>query len=275
MPEKEQSMPDPNEERTAIPGSDPGDEGRHEPGAGPDGGQGGESRTPEEEQLPFDKHPKWIAARQAEKSLQEIMEANEVDTPEELNALIESGTAILGKGIDPEQIDELLAKAKERDEWVRYNEQRAELKRTEEETPEQTADRLRRENAKLKAEHEASRQAESSDRLLKSYDKAVLSAVEEALGKDASKEIKEFYAEFMGVNNPFASIDISDKRQVQKMTKDNLKKVEAFKQLVIKEHAEGKLKIPPVSPATTATTTASPRIDMRTARKALLERWRP
>jgi hypothetical protein len=274
MPEKEQSMPDPNE-KTAIPGSDPGDEGRHESGAGPDSGQGEESRTSGEEALPFDKHPKWIAARQAEKSLQEIMEANEVDTPEELNALIESGTAVLGKGIDPEQIDELLAKAKERDDWVRYHEQQAELRRTEEETPEQTSDRLRRENARLKAEHEASRQAESSDRLLKSYDKAVLSAVDEALGHEVSKEVKAFYAEFMGVNNPFASIDISDKRQVQKMTKDNLKKLEAFKQLVIKEHAEGKLKIPPVSPATTATTTASPKIDMRTARKALLERWRP
>ena len=268
-------MPDPNEERTAIPGSEPGTEERHEPGAGPDGGQGGESRTPVDEALPFDKHPKWIAARQAEKTLQDIMEANEVDSPEELNALIESGTAILGKGVEPEQIDELLAKAKERDDWVRYHEQQAELRRTEEETPEQTTDRLRKENARLKAGQESARQAESSDRLLKSYDKTVLSAVEEALGREVSADVKAFYAEFMGVNNQFASIDIGDKRQVQKMTKDNLKKLEAFKQLVIKEHAEGKSKIPPVGPASTATTTGSPKMDMRTARRALIERWRP
>jgi hypothetical protein len=60
------------------------------------------------------------------------------------------------------------------------------------------------------------------------------------------KEQQAFAMEFMGVNNPFNEIDITDRKAINRMVADQKKKLEAFKQSVIQDYIKGKGEIPKV-----------------------------
>jgi hypothetical protein len=78
--------------------------------------------------------------------------------------------------------------------------------------------------------------------------------------------------EFMGVNNPFNEIDITDRKAINKMVADQKKKLESFKQSVIQDYIKGKETIPKVgSTASAAPMGDKPKIMLKDARKALHE----
>lgn len=231
--------------------------------------------------LPFDQHPKWKSARQAEKKLQQIMSDNEVDSLEELTELIASGRKVTGKISDLENIDELITKAQKLDEWVDYYNRQAELAREQEETPEETADRLRRENAELKSRQrqqaEQKRLERENEMALNGYLKSVKEAVEDTF-TDLPKEQRAFVAEFFGVDNPFTVIDIADKKAVRKMVGDGSKKIKTFIEGVrtqaVKDYIAGKMKIPHTTSTGEGSGPLPEKINLKTARAFLRESFR-
>lgn len=223
--------------------------------------------------LPFGEHPKWKSARQAEKRLHELMEANDLDSIEDLVDLIESGKKVIGKITDLENIDELIEKAQKLDQWTEYYAQQAEIEKEKGEKPEETIARLKAELVKKDQREARENAARESESLLKNYSKTVEATVDEVL-KDLPESQKGFITEFFGVGNPFAVIDIADKRAVKKMVIDGKKKLEAFKTQIIKNYIAGKEEIPTVTTTGESTTTSAPKITMRTAREILRQRWK-
>ena len=123
------------DQRTADPGSDPGTEHGKVTGAEPVKKEGAsDTLTPEgEKSLPFDKDPKWKAARTAEKALQDIMAANEIENLEDLVQLVIAGKELKGKQLNPDQLDSLLKKAQTLEKYEAYWQQQEEIKRRTEE----------------------------------------------------------------------------------------------------------------------------------------------
>ena len=225
-------------------------------GKGPDSSTGTpgakSSETPTDEvelgddgkPLPFDKNPKWKSARQAEKTLQRLMQANEVDSPEELEELAKTGKLVSGK-VDPTYLDEIIAKAETLTKYEAHWAQQAELKRRQDEEPDQTAARLDKENADLKRQLAERDSAEGSKKVLKDFESVVTTGIKSLL-PDAPKEQSEFLAEFMGVGNPAVEVDITNKAAVAKVVKEGVRKFEKFKQQIISDYLEGKEKVPVV-----------------------------
>lgn len=250
--------------------------------------KGGESQTHEDENLPWHKDPRFQKENEQRKELIKshekvtaIMEANGLDSIEDLIDLVESGKKVIGKISDVEDIDELIAKAQRLDEWTAYYARKAEMEREEGETPEETIARLKKEKAILLQRQNQEESAREGEALLKNFTKSVDTTMSEIFD-DLPESQKPFISEFFGVGNPFAVIDIGDKKAVRKMVAEGKKKFEAFKRAVedqaIKDYVEGKRKIPHVSSTGESTSPQTIRKTMKTARAALHERigqiWR-
>lgn len=189
--------------------------------------------------LPFNEHPKWKSARQAEKELAVILEDNELDSLEDLKELVLSGKTVVGRGLDEAQLDRLIERANKMDEVEAYWESQREQQRRAEEDPEETASRLERENAELKQRLSGKNELDAGRRALESFEKKSRNFIESAL-KDADKEDKAAMEFLMGVNHPFGEIDITNDHQINKMGKKVLKEIEGIEQRAIKKYIEGK-----------------------------------
>jgi hypothetical protein len=257
---------------TAQPGSDPGQGQPPDSPAGTTGETAPEAETDESGRpLPFNEHPKWKSARQAEKALDGLLKANDLDSIEDLVDLVNSGKALVGKGIDPEALDGLLDKATEMDAVKEYWASQREAQRREQESPDETAERLARENADLKKKLSGQDAATASKRALDTFEKQSRSFIDEA-GKDLDKEEKDALAFLMGLDHPFAEIDITNPIQIKKMGKQVLKVVEGIEQRAIRKYVDGKKKLPNVGSSTTPAAPAPKGItNLRDARTALKE----
>lgn len=238
------------EEGTAIPGSEPGTGGKGSdtPTDTTEGKEASGAPSPDEAELddngkplPFDQHPKWKAARQAEKSLQKLMADNDVEDLDDLIDLVQSGKKVIGK-IDPDGLDEIIDKASTLARYEEYWDRQKEEERMAEEEPEETAARLAKENAALKAERNRQKAIEENQKALRNYDTAVLTGIKEALPTLPPDQGK-FLAEFMGVGNPALDVEITNKAAVTKVVRDGVKKFEKLKQQIIKDYLAGKDRI--------------------------------
>ena len=230
------------EQRTALEGSEPLE---GQPSDSPTD-TGATTAPPDAEDLdengrplPYDKDPKWKSARKAEKELSRLLEENELDSVEDLVELVKSGKAVVGKGLDEDRLEGLIARATKMDQVEEYWAQQREEQRRLEEDPEQTAARLERENAELKQRLSGKNELDASKRALEAFEKKTRTFIEGAV-KDADKDDKAAFEFFMGVNHPFGEIDITDERQINKMGKQVLKTIEGIEQRAIKKYVEGK-----------------------------------
>jgi ribosomal protein L7Ae-like RNA K-turn-binding protein len=194
--------------------------------------------------LPFDKDPKWKAARQAERTLQGLMTELEVEDVDELKELLLSGKQVSGK-VDLAKLDAIIAKAETLEKYEAYWASQEEMARRAEEDPEVTADRLTRENAELKRQSQLKEAAEVNKRSLEDYDRTVKTGVKELL-PDLSKDQMEFVLLALGVDNPALDIDLKDKMAVAKAVKSTVKRFDALRQSIIKNALEGKGLIPDI-----------------------------
>lgn len=263
---------------TALPGSDPGQGQLPDPPTGADGAKSTDPPAVELDDdgkpLPFNEHPKWKSARQSERALTKLLEENELDSIEDLVELVNSGKAITGKGIDPDDLDSLISKATEMDQVKEYWEQQRELQKRSQETPDETAERLARENEDLKRRLSGKDEIDSSKKVLEGFEKKSLSFIE-ANAKDMDKEDREAVAFLMGVGHPFAEIDIGNEQQIKKMGKQVLKVVEGIEQRAIKKYVDGKKGILKIgSTATPAAPAAKGVMNLRDARAALRDQLR-
>jgi hypothetical protein len=247
--EKEKVM-DKVDEKTAAPGSDPGTGGK-----GPDTPTGDDegkkalgTPSPDEVELdengkplPFDKHPKWIAARQAEKKLQALMGDNDVETIEDLVELVQSGRKVIGK-VNLDSLDTILEESATLRKYQEYWERQKEAERTEGEEPEDRATRLAEENAALKREKAQQVAIEENKKVIETFYSTVRESIKEAL-PDLPKEQSKFLEEFMGVDNPAVDVDITNKVLLNKAIRNGIKTFEKFKSQIIKDYLAGKEKI--------------------------------
>lgn len=205
--------------------------------------------------LPFNEHPKWKSARNAEKELSRLLEENELDSIEDLVELVQSGKAVVGKGLDEERLETLIQRANKMDQVEEYWAQQREAQRRAEEDPEETAARLERENAELKQRLSGKNELDASKRALETFEKKTRTFIEGAV-KDADKEDRAAFEFFMGVNHPFGEIDITDERQINKMGKQVLKTIEGIEQRAIKKYVEGKKNLVKIGSTSTPTAPA-------------------
>lgn len=269
-------------EITEKTGSEPDDKTKGAASSAAGGEKGGESQTHEDENLPWHKDPRFQKENEQRKELiqshekvTKIMADNGVDSMEDLIDLVESGKKVVGKISDVEDLDELIAKAQKLDEWTAYYARQAEKQREEGETPEETIARLKKEKGQMEQRLVQDQGAREGEALLKDFSNTVESTVKEVF-EDLPESHKAFITEFFGVNNPFAVIDIGDKRAVKKMVTEGKKKFEAFKKTVedqaIKDYVAGKRAIPTVASTGGATAPKNIRQTMKTARAAMHER---
>jgi hypothetical protein len=223
--------------------------------------------------LPYDKQPKWVAARAAEKKLNDLLKANDLTDPDDLLDLVQRGKTVKGKLADLNQLDGLIEKATKLDKYEAYWKEQEELQKRQGEDPDQTIKRLEgklnereRAEARRRAETE---HVENTKRAISAYETEVHSLIGEI---EVPKEQRAFVAEFFGVGNPCNDIDITDRKAVKKLVADGLKKKEAYDQAVIKAYLESKKGIPAVtSTAGTSADGTKPKIMLKDARKIFLE----
>ena len=181
-------------------------------------------------------------------NVQDILDEYGLDSPDQLKDWLSNFKDLQGK-IGNKDFDEILEgfntlqtfQAK----WA--EEEREKLK--DKETPEETIARLEKENedlhSKRRKDRESRKAAEAAKQAINAFNTTVTSAIEG--DKTLPAAWRPFVAEFMGVNNPVNEVDIEDKASVRRLTKEGVKKMNQFAQLVIKEYRDGKVKVPKVS----------------------------
>lgn len=250
--------------------SSTGDKGADK-GADPNAPELGDDGKP----LPYDKDPKWKAARAAEKTLQSMMKANDVETPEELAELLTSGKAIAGK-LDPKDLDTIIEKANTLTKFEKVWAAQEEARKREGESAEETAERLTKEKEALVRQMEQRDSIEGDQKVLKAYNDTVHSGINVAF-PDLPDYQKEYISKFLGVDNPAVVVELHDKAAVNKVVRDGIKEFDRFKQRIIKDYLDGKEKVLTVPRTGGGADTGSqqPRTTLKTARQALQERWKP
>jgi hypothetical protein len=218
-------------------------------GAEPDKDSVGKSDTGKP--LPYDQDPKWKKAREAEKSLQDILQAHGLLNAEELKQALSEGLSlkqVLGDRDAKKLVEDSEYLAKVKQNW----DQEKRSKEYENETPEQTIARLEREKEELRRGSEEFRstveEREHSKRILEGFKTEidnVLGVVESDTPlAEAEKALAKLY---LGVDNPANMIDIEDRTAVRKMAQESLAKFQTLvlkiKQQAIDDYAAGKSKL--------------------------------
>jgi len=211
-----------------------------------------------EDNLPFDKHPKWQAARAAEKQLNEMMERNGFEDVEALMSALDKGMK-LEEALSDRDIETLL----ERDEllstyekhWA--EEERRKLRETE--TPEDTIARLEREKQEVQEKYESDRtqrqQAEDAERTVRDFN----SNMEKFISKsDIPDEYQSFAKLILGIDNPILDIDISDKGAVNSTASNLIETLRSFEESVIARYKAGNKTPPPATPPAESGDQAAP-----------------
>ena len=235
-----------------VPGSEPG--AGQVPASPPGAGAvAGESPTPDlTKPPPFDSDPRWKSARSTEKAVNDLLEKTGMESLDQLDEFLTSSQEIREKLVEQE-VDEVLADSQElRKVHAFWAEQEEKNKRISEQ-PEETISRLEREKVE---ERNKRLSIEESDQAIKQAEKAIkdytstVDGIIDSEAKDLGPAVRTFLGKYLGINNAFNDVDITDKVAVRKMAKDGVKDFrDGLVQAVLKDYKAGKLKLIDVSPA--------------------------
>jgi hypothetical protein len=165
----------------------------------------------------------------------ELMEKYEVDSVSELKKAIKADRGIIKKirGYDP---DELLGIKRERDEIMSRAEARRLRELEENETPEETAARLKKELASAKKEaKQVKRQMQEQQQArvgIRNFDKTVREGIDKA---GLSKAEAKFAKQFLTSKNDILTVPYDSKKGIQAYTKGQLDAIASFKKAILKE----------------------------------------
>lgn len=176
--------------------------------------------------------------------LNTIMKDNDVEDLDELRTLLTSGKKVVGK-VDVEALDSLLAKAEKLDRYEDYWAQQAELEKRKGEEPDATVARLAREKEVLEGKLRQKEQAESTQQVIATFERAASSAIQE-LFPTADPHEQEFMKVLLGIGNTAIDADVNDKLATNRAIKGVLKRLETHDEKVIKNYLEGKSGVPKV-----------------------------
>ena len=208
-----------------------------------------------EKPLPYDQDPKWKQARAAEKRLTDILEKHGFDSADELEVALGQGLS-LQDVLGNRDAKKLIADAEYLQEVKEYWAKQERIKQEENEDPEETAARLKKELAerdKRDADAKASAEEEKSRKeALSNYETAIAKAVD---SEGFDEKGAEFVKMMMGIKNPFFEIDINDRKAVKAMASEQAKGFKKFiadvRQQAVDDYAKGKSEIVPISSAET------------------------
>lgn len=189
--------------------------------------------------LPFNNDPRFRNALKAQRVVKGWMEENEVETVEDLQELVRSGKAVVGRGLDEQGLDEILRKATRMDQVEEFWQSQREAQQRENESSDEREDRLMRENSELRQRLSGKNAADESKIALDKFQRETHGFVE-TVGKDLDREAQKDLEFLMGVDHPFGEIDITNPGQVQRMGKQVQKVVDRIEQRAIKGYIEGK-----------------------------------
>ena len=235
---------------------------------------------PSDSDQPWHKDPRFKQDLKLLKIAKSLVEANGLEDVEELADLVASGKKVFGKQVDLDKLDEIAQKAEILDRYQKHWAQQEELRKRGMETPEQTIARLQAEREDLSnrysAKEKAEQDAKEAKKAIAFYEgevKAQINSIE-----DLSQEAKDFLAYTLGIGNECNDINITDKREIRRITQQSVKKmnnlVKAIKDQAIKEYREGKASIPnvPSTDGTAATSKTEPTLkNARERKNAFLE----
>ena len=234
-----------------------------------------ESSPEGDKPAPFDKDPRWKSARLAEKKLQELLKANELDDPDDLVDLVRYGKGVKGKLRDINDLDDIIRDAEEIRSYRPVWAEQEERKRRSEEDPEQRASRLEKELKSLKNEKNqrelTKREREEAEKAIQQYNREVKDIIEEM---EIPKEQSPFVMKLCGVDNPFNEVDLNDRKAIKRVVAQLNKEREAYDQAVIKRYLDGKSGIPKVGAAESTTSAQPEKITMKNAKSIFAENVR-
>lgn len=219
------------------------------------------SEKKDEKPAPYDQDPKWKKARAAEKRLTEVLEKNGFDNSEELEEALSQGKS-LQELIGSRDAKKLIADAETLKKYNEYWALEEAKKQEDDEEPDETVTRLKKETVDLKKElalnREATEATEESKKALKAYEHEIGNVVSShSLSKDSDKIL----GMLLGTGNPLLDVDITDRAAVRQTAKDVAVKFQTFvktlQQQAVDEYADGKSKITPISSTASAKTAAA------------------
>lgn len=221
-------------------------------GAGPDDGNGTGAK-PGDDKLPFDKHPKWIAARTAEKDLNEMLDDHGFDSMGDLtNALAhqEEFEEVLGN-LTPKDLQAIYKKANTLDGYNNYWAAKDDAERIDGMDPDDRMRELENENKHLKLtkvqEEAMQKDARNTANAISFFDTEVIAAVDQ---EDVPDAMKEFVKGYLGPDNPTNSLtkaDLINKKVAKTAVKNVVKAAQKFADAIIKDYRDGKYKAPNIS----------------------------
>ena len=224
---------------------------------------------------PFDQDPRWKSAREAEKKLQSLQNALGVDSVEELLELADLGSKLREEGVDDKKIKEALAAQKEYARVQAYWAEQEEKERLLSETPDEKERRLDAKERKLKEKEQEDerrrKQSEEGEKDAKNYDAEVTRLV--TSDQSIPENERNFYAFFLGVNNPSSNINIASKEAIKGAYSEAIKVLKDFKDVILENAAKGKGAIPRVPGSAVPGDLPPPKIKtLAEARKTMTER---
>lgn len=195
-----------------------------------------------------DAKPDETKTAKEDKFIAEVLDEYGLDSPEDLKDFI-SNLSSLKEELGDYSLEELKENAQLMEKYQKYWAAEESKKKEEDETPEETIARLKKEKESiaktLKREKEEQEKASESVKLLNSFNKTVKQAIEK--DERLPAEYRPFAAEFLGVDNPINDIDLGDKAGVKRITKSGVKKLMDFEQVIIKRYLKGKTDTPKMS----------------------------
>jgi hypothetical protein len=218
---------------------------------GKEGSGEGSSTSDDNEKLPFDQHPKWKSARQAEKTMQEIMERNGFEDYDELNDALSSGKSLI-ELLGNRDAKQLLEESQELQRIKSYWEEQKNKELEENESPEQTNQRLKGENERLRKEFQRAQSdqkaIQESEKTIRNYENTVVDLIDKT---DMVETEKIILGNLLGIDNPIDEIDIEDVRAVKKGTQAAINMfqefVENIRQEAIDNYVKGQGKGPTIT----------------------------
>ena len=206
-------------------------------------------------------------------AVQSVLDEYDIDSPEQLNEFLKNLSGLkdqLGNS-DLEELKENSALLKKyQKHWAKEEA----AKKEDGETPEETIERLKKENKRIDKEMRSDRaeqeKAERANTDLKTFNSTVTSSVE--ANKDVPAEYRKFLGEFLGVGNEINEVDLNDKAGVKRISKAGAKKMLDFEQLVIKRYLKGKTETPKISTATETPSEKPTKITRKNVKAIMVER---
>jgi len=205
----------------------------------------GSSASDEEENLPFDKHPKWKAARNVEKKVESVLEEYGYDSIDEMIEDL-SKSQQLQEMVGGKDVRKLLAAQEELEKIHAYWAEQELERKKEEELPDETIKRLERENLELKKirqeEERLLEEQKRAEKIWAQYDNHITSFIDSQ--EDLMDAEKDFLHTLLTRDSFINDVDIENKADVKKMEKRVVSMMNNLKQKIIDSYVEGKLKLP-------------------------------